>query len=97
LSGADDPRETRSELLSPNGRVVMISGASRGIGAALARRLLLDGFRLSLGVRRPADVRAKYAEADAPRVLVCPFDAFDAKSAESWVAATASASAAWMG
>jgi NAD(P)-dependent dehydrogenase (short-subunit alcohol dehydrogenase family) len=85
---ADDPRETVSELVPPGERVVMLSGASRGIGAALARRLLADGFRLSLGVRRPDEVRAKYSDAEPGRLLVSSFDAFDPASAEAWVAET---------
>ena len=84
----NDPRETRSELLPPGERIVMLSGGSRGIGAALARRLLSDGFRLSLGVRRPVEVRAKYSEIGPERLLAASFDAFDPPSAETWMSAT---------
>ena len=38
-------------MMSAEGRVVMISGANRGIGAAIVRRLRAAGFCLSLGVR----------------------------------------------
>ncbi len=34
-------------------RVAMISGANRGLGAAIAPRLFQDGWRLSLGMRQP--------------------------------------------
>ena len=78
-----DEREVRSDLLSPAGRVVMLSGASRGIGAAIARRLHSDGFSLSLGVRRPAEVKAKFAEWGNDRLQVSRFDALDPDSAEA--------------
>ena len=71
-------------LLEPADRVVMISGAARGIGLAIARRLAADGFRLSLGVRDPAKVTGF----DLTRTLVHRFDALDAASGEAWVAAT---------
>jgi len=35
-------------MLTANGRVIMISGANRGIGLATARVLAARGFRLSL-------------------------------------------------
>src|SRR5690348_1547705 len=77
-----------SDLLSPAGRVVMISGASRGIGVAIAHRLATEGFSLSLGVRRPAELRAKLAALDLERLLVSRFDAFDANSAAAWLEET---------
>jgi NAD(P)-dependent dehydrogenase (short-subunit alcohol dehydrogenase family) len=86
----EDERETRSELLPVAGRVVMMSGGSTGIGAAIARRLLGEGYVLSLGVRRPKEVIAKFAGAPNPP-LVCRFDAFEPPTAEAWVQATLAA------
>jgi NADP-dependent 3-hydroxy acid dehydrogenase YdfG len=82
-----DERETRSELLPVAGRVVMMSGGSSGIGAAIARRLMREGYELSLAGRRPAEITKKFADATKPP-LVSTFDAFDPKTAETWLAAT---------
>src|SRR5271156_3123534 len=73
--------------LSPEGRVVMISGASRGIGLAIAKRLHEDGYVLSLGVRRPG--AGTFADFDPTRTLVHRFEAEDAITASAWVDATA--------
>jgi len=63
-------------------RVAMISGANRGIGAAVARHLADAGWKLSRGVRDPG--RLTQAPADA---LVQRFDA-DAGEEAAWVEAT---------
>ncbi|QHC35160.1 SDR family NAD(P)-dependent oxidoreductase [Komagataeibacter xylinus] len=64
------------------GRVVMISGANRGIGAALSARLQADGWSVSAGVRNP-DV----LQLGAPH-LVCPFDANRPESEQEWTEKT---------
>lgn len=71
-------------MLAVEDRVVMISGANRGIGRAIAHRLLDQGYRLSLGARRPEALR----EVAGERVLAVAHDALDASSARAWVEAT---------
>ena len=79
---------SKSEIIPAEGRVVMVSGASRGIGQAIACRLLEDGYRLSIGVRDPDAARACFTGCDEDDLLVNRFDALDAPSAAAWVAAT---------
>lgn len=74
--------QSMEALLPAADRVVMISGANRGIGAAIAERLLADGYRLSLGMRRPT------VPASPDRVLAHRFDAHDPATAQAWVEAT---------
>ena len=68
----------------------MVSGASRGLGFAIARRLHADGFRLSLGVRDPARTRVRLALPPDGGVLIERFDATEPASAGRWVDATLS-------
>jgi NAD(P)-dependent dehydrogenase (short-subunit alcohol dehydrogenase family) len=75
-------------MLSARERVVMVSGASRGIGRAIARRLYDEGYRLSLGMRPSAAAEETIRGMDAERRLVAAYEARAAKSAQDWVAAT---------
>ena len=44
-------------------KVIMISGANRGIGRAISEKLLSENFRLSLGVRNPEQLPEALASA----------------------------------
>jgi NAD(P)-dependent dehydrogenase (short-subunit alcohol dehydrogenase family) len=81
---AQDMRAT----IPPDGRVIMISGANRGIGLAIARRLHADGYGVSLGARDLAALEAATAEFGNERVLRCRFEARDRAMAGAWVAET---------
>lgn len=65
--------------------VAMVTGASRGIGAAVALDLAARGYRLSLGLRDPGTLPDALA---APDPLVVPYEAADPGAARRFVEAT---------
>src|SRR5437763_13918134 len=75
--------------LTPKDRVILISGANRGIGRAVAERLYADGYTLSLGARRLESLKPVMADMSSERVAGHAYDAKNSSSATSWVAATA--------
>jgi NAD(P)-dependent dehydrogenase (short-subunit alcohol dehydrogenase family) len=66
-------------------RILLISGASRGIGRAIAVEALSHGHRISLGLRTPADLEDTPLAA-GERVHHHPYDAREPAAAEAWVA-----------
>lgn len=66
--------------------VAMISGAGRGLGAAIAERLLADGFTLSLGLRDPG--QAERFRSHGEQVMTAEFDAIRPETAQAWTDAT---------
>ena len=66
----------------------MISGANRGIGLAIARRLAEAGYRLSLGGRDGDAVEAAAASLPTDVVMGGRYDATDPAAPADWVAAT---------
>ena len=77
-------------MLTPEGRVIMISGANRGIGRAVAEALYRAGYTLSLGARDPASLKPVAGEWAEGRVLMERYDAEEQATHRRWVEATAS-------
>lgn len=44
-------------------KVIMVSGANRGIGRSLVDMLAAEGYRLSLGVREPTSCQVDFGVA----------------------------------
>ena len=72
-------------------RKILISGASRGIGKAIALKLLKEGHSLSLGVREianlvntPLDPKSNNPD----KFMVSTYDATDQMSSKKWVEKT---------
>lgn len=72
------------------GKVAMISGGSKGLGADLARRFVEEGAAVSICARRPgaaSELVAELREAGG-RVLLARCDVTDEAAVEAWVAET---------
>ncbi len=69
------------------GAVALVSGANRGIGAAIAAELISNGYKVSLGARQPEALAEAHGPETAERTYA-EFDAFRAETAELWVSAT---------
>ncbi len=75
-------------MLSPEGRVVMVAGATGGIGGAITRRLHEKGYSLSMGDRDKGKLDAAAADYDENRVMTHIYEATDAANNADWVGAT---------
>ena len=79
-----------AELFSLEGRTALVTGASGGIGAAIARTLHGLGAAVALSGTREANLAALAAEL-GDRAHVCPADLSDPKAADALIAAAESA------
>ncbi len=72
-------------------RKILISGANRGIGKAIALKLHKEGHSLSLGVRKREDLFNTPLDPktnNSDRLLVHKYEATDQKSSRKWVEKT---------
>ena len=69
-------------MLKVDNRIVMVSGASRGIGRAVVDRLIASGFRVSAGLRDPSRLK------ESEQLMTHRYDAEDTESPIAWVKAT---------
>ena len=75
-------------MINSNGRVVMISGANRGIGLAIARNLYQAGFSLSLASRKISTIESIVKDWSSEKILITKFDAMDKSTHSDWVKKT---------
>lgn len=66
----------------------MISGANRGLGKAIALRLIDDGYNVSVGARDVDALIDTFSDAAGDRLLCHRYDANEVGSDTAWVGAT---------
>ncbi|WP_217577413.1 SDR family NAD(P)-dependent oxidoreductase [Mesorhizobium sp. GbtcB19] len=66
--------------------VILVSGANRGIGRAIAEELIAHGYRLSLGARDVGALEAAFGP-QSEQLHYARFDAEDPDTMEAWVKA----------
>ena len=76
-------------MLSPDGRVILISGANRGIGKAIAETLYRAGYALSLGARNLDSLAEVTTGWDSARFACHTYDAEDNTTHSAWIEQTA--------
>src|ERR1700752_5368578 len=77
--------------LQLKGKVAMLTGASRGLGRAMAQALAAEGARLSICARgaEALDRVAAELKAAGGQVIACTADVNDAEAMQAWTVATA--------
>ncbi len=76
--------------LGLSGKRALVTGATKGIGRAIAETLLAEGASVAICARTAADVDAAVAEMSAKgKVVGAAVDASDSASLRSWVASSA--------
>ena len=75
-------------MINNEKKVVMISGANRGIGKVLAEKLSEEGYLLSLGIRNPVSLPDSLSSISGTQLLCNSYDAKIPQSAKSWVDGT---------
>ena len=76
--------------LGLNGKVAMITGASRGLGRAMAQALAAEGMRLSICARgaQALDQTAAELKAGGAQVIANAADVNDSSAMQAWVGST---------
>jgi NADP-dependent 3-hydroxy acid dehydrogenase YdfG len=75
-------------MIESKGRVVLISGASRGIGRAIALSLHAKGYTISAGARDVAALEHALDSIRGDRLLCSTYQAADRATHAAWVEAT---------
>ena len=75
-------------MIQPDGRVILISGANRGIGLSVAKHLSLRGYSLSLGARNLDKLVKATADFPEERTALFEYDAGNKGDEVNWVSGT---------
>ena len=69
-------------------KVVMISGANRGIGKVIAEKLSQEGYLLSLGIRNSKSLPDSLSSISETKLICNSYDAKVPQNAKSWINGT---------
>ena len=78
----------KTKMLEVNNRVIAISGATRGIGNAIANSLIKQGYRLSLGCRNVQETMNRFSGISESQLFIHHYDARKKATAKDWIEAT---------